>query len=187
MDTSKQVATTNKNTGIETAEQGKLRADMLQQMEKFTKNLHRSPDPAKIKIHEGAKYIPISTIEKDLDKVFFGAVQYEIISYQLVVNEFIVHARIKVFHPILQQWLNYDGIGAGMLQQKAGTPLTDFIMYKLKNTCKIAVPNAYAAALKNAAKKIGKRFGSDLNREHEDDYRPYFKEENDGDNKVFNQ
>ena len=184
------LAVINQNTGLETKEQKELRLEFLKEMEKFTKTLNQAPNPIKIKKHEGADYLPISVVEKDLDKVYFGAVQYEIISYQQILNEFVVHARIKVLHPVLRQWLNYDGIGAGMFQQKAGTPIQDFFIHKLKNSGKITVPNAYASAIKNAAKKIGKRFGSDLNRLFEDDYKGYIKDntegQDDGDNKPLN-
>lgn len=167
------LTTTNQNTGLETKEQTEQRLQFLKEMQKFTATLNTPPNPVKVLKHEGYDYIPISMIEKDLDKVFFGLVQYEIISYQQILNEFVVHARIKVFHPVKQEWLNYDGIGAGMFQQTAKTPIADFYIHKLKNAGKITVPNAYAEAIKNGAKKIGKRFGADLNRKHEDVYVPY--------------
>src|SRR5690606_16859835 len=101
----------NQNNQIETKSDSEKKADLLLQLEKFTTNLNRTPNPQKILQHEGYDYIPISVVEKDLMKMFFGAVQYEIISYQQILNEFVVHARIKVFHPVLNEWLNYDGIG----------------------------------------------------------------------------
>lgn len=165
---------------VELKSESDTKRDFLVQMEKFTRTLNVRPAPEKILQHEGYLYIPISAVEKDLAKVFFGLIQYEIISYQQILNEFVVHARIKVYHPVLQQWLNYDGIGAGMFQQKANTPLQDFFQYKLKNAGKLTVPNAYAEAIKNAAKKIGKRFGSDINRKHEDNYSGWIKEEKEG-------
>lgn len=151
--------------------------EFRKKMESFTRTLNRAPDPAKIQVHEGAKYIPISTVEKDLDKVYFGLVQYEILNFWHVLNEVVVHARIKVFHPVINQWMHYDGIGAGLLQQDAKTKVSDFIYHKKGNAMKLAAPNAYAEAIKNGAKKIGKRFGSDLNRKHEDFYTPNYKDD----------
>lgn len=165
------------STEIETKEESDKKKDFLLQLEKFTKQLNRSPNPEKILTHEGYQYIPISSVEKDLQRMFFGLVQFEVVSYQQILNEFVVHARIRVFHPVIQQWLNYDGIGAGMFQQKSGTPIQDFYQFKLKNAGKITVPNAYAEAIKNGAKKIGKRFGADLNRKFEDIYQGFIKEE----------
>lgn len=151
------------------------RKAFLNDMQKFTTSLHL--EPAKISEksinNKNIRYIAISVLEKDLDKVFFGMVQYEILWSKQVLNEFEVAARIKVFHPILMQWLNYDGIGAALIQQQSKTEIIDFHQYKLQTALKLAAPNAYAEAIKNAAKKIGKRFGSDVMREIEDDYTPY--------------
>jgi hypothetical protein len=159
-------------------------------MENFTARLNRPPDKAKVQNRTEAgqtyDYIPVSIIENDLRKYFFGLVQLEIIDYKLVVNEIICTARIKVFHPVLMQWLNYDGIGSGVLQQDSNTSLTDFMQHKKKNAAKLAAPIAYAEAIKNAAKKIGKRFGSDLNRKHEDFYAPTYKDDPDSTNKPLN-
>jgi hypothetical protein len=176
-ETGLQTITPQEQYQIELASEKQKRDDFRRALEGFNKTLHRAPDPKKVLQHEGVSYIPISSIEKDLDKCFFGLVQYEIVSFQQILNEFVVHARIKVFHPVINQWLNYDGIGAGMFQQKAGTPIQDFFMYKRKDGGKLTAPNAYAAAIKNAAKKIGKRFGSDLARKIEDDYNGFYKDE----------
>lgn len=174
---STELQTVNENKQVELKSESDKKAELLQKLENFTNNLNRAPNPQKIATHEGYQYIPISAVEKDLMKMFFGLVQFEIVSFQQILNEFVVHARIKVFHPVLEEWLNYDGIGAGMFQQKANTPIQDFFQYKLKNAGKITVPNAYAEAIKNGAKKIGKRFGSDLNRKFEDNYQGFFKEQ----------
>lgn len=174
---STELQSVNENKQVELKSESDKKAELLHKLENFTNNLNRAPNPQKIATHEGYQYIPISAVEKDLMKMFFGLVQFEIVSFQQILNEFVVHARIKVYHPVLQEWLNYDGIGSGMFQQKAGTPLQDFFQYKLKNAGKITVPNAYAEAIKNGAKKIGKRFGSDLNRKFEDNYQGFFKEQ----------
>lgn len=171
------LAVTNQNNQLATLDDAESRKEFIRELENFTKTLNVAPKPEKIKKHQGYLYIPISSVEKDLQRYFFGLIQFEIKSYTQIFNEFVVHARIKTFHPVLKQWLNYDGIGAGMFQQDAGTPIQDFMTFKKGNAGKLTVPNAYAEALKNAAKKIGKRFGSDLNRKEEDvaEYEPFLK------------
>lgn len=138
----------------------------------FTKLLNQRPAPEKIKSHQGYDYLPISVIEKDLDKLFFGLVQYECIGYQQIFNEISCHARIKVFHPVINQWFNYDGVGSAVIQQDANTKVIDFHQFKKPNALQLTLPKAYAEAIKNAAKKIGKRFGADINRKFEDNYEP---------------
>ncbi len=138
----------------------------------FTKLLNEKPKPEKIKQHQGYDYLPISTVEKELDKIFFGLVQYQCISYKQIFNEIACHARIKVFHPVINQWMEYDGLGSAVIQQDAGSKVSDFNATKKANALQLTLPKAYAEAIKNAAKKIGKRFGADITRKFEDEYEP---------------
>lgn len=181
---------TETSAELELKEEAQKRAELLLQLEKFTTNLNKAPNQAKIAKHkQGYLYIPISTIEKDLAKMFFGLVQYEVISSVQVFNEILVTARIKVFHPVIQQWLNYDGVGSAVIQQDANTKVQDFHLAKKSNAMQLAFPRAYAEAIKNASKKIGKKFGSDLNRELEDNYQGFFKEkteESENESEILN-
>jgi len=151
--------------------------DFRKKMETFAKLVNTAPVPEKIKTHQGYDYLPISTVEKELDRVYFGLVQYECISYQQIFNEVACHARIKVFHPVINQWMNYDGLGSAVLQQDKDTKVADFMHHKKANAGQLTYPKAYAEAIKNAAKKIGKRFGADINRKFEDEYVPFYKDE----------
>lgn len=141
-------------------------------MENFTTRINRAPKKENIQTHQGYQYLPISFVEKKLDQMYFGLVQYECMSYQQIFNEMVCHARIKVFHPVALTWLNYDGIGSSVIQQDANTKVCDFNFNKKANAMQLASPKAYAEAIKNAAKKIGKIFGSDINRKFEDEYQP---------------
>lgn len=146
-------------------------------LENFTKLLNTAPKKEDIKSHQGYDYLPISYVEKKLDRFYFGLVQLECVSYSQIFNEISCHSRIKVFHPVLLQWLNYDGLGSALIQQDGGTKVMDFQLYKKANALQLALPKAHAEAIKNAAKKIGKAFGSDINRKFEDEYAPMYKAE----------
>ncbi|MFN9581166.1 MAG: hypothetical protein ACK566_00660 [Bacteroidota bacterium] len=117
-----------------------------------------------------AEYIPIGILENQLREDFNGLVQYEVLSERRELNEYIVSARIKVFHPVLMQWLNYDGIGAVQIMQDSGASISQFNETKKKNALQMNAPKAYAEAIKNAAKKIGKKYGADVNRQFEEAY-----------------
>lgn len=143
-----------------------------EQLENFTTLLNKAPVKEKIQKHQGYEYLPISVVEKDLDRLYFGLVQYECISYNQIFNEIACHARIKVFHPVIRQWISYDGLGSAVIQQDANTKVIDFHQHKKPNALQLTLPKAYAEAIKNAAKKIGKRFGADVNRKFEDEYEP---------------
>lgn len=148
--------------------------EALKQIEAFTSRLN--VDPKKESLQDTpdkkAKYIPIGIIENELRQDFAGLVQYEIISERRELNEYIVAARIKVFHPVILQWLSFDGIGATQIMQDSGANLSSFSETKKKNALETNAPKAYAEAIKNAAKKIGKKYGADINRKFEDSYEP---------------
>jgi hypothetical protein len=160
------------NTGIATSTDAESIKIFRESLENFTSLLNRAPKKDKIQKHQGYEYLPISVVEKELDRMFFGLVQYECISYTQIFNEIACHARIKVFHPVVNQWMTYDGLGSAVIQQDANTKVIDFHQFKKPNALQLNLPKAYAEAIKNAAKKIGKRFGSDINRKFEDEYTP---------------
>jgi hypothetical protein len=141
-------------------------------IEQFTEKLNQLPDKSWLqKTPDGkAEYIPIGILENQLRQDFNGLVQYELLSERRELNEYIVSARIKVFHPIALQWLNYDGVGCVQIMQDSGATISQFNDTKKKNALQMNAPKAYAEAIKNAAKKIGKKYGADLNRKFEDTY-----------------
>lgn len=174
--------------GLALQQDADLIKEFRRRMEAFTKRMNTAPEAGKILKHpkENYHYIPISAIEKDLFKQFFGLVQYEVVSYQQIFNEVVCHARIKVFHPVISQWLSYDGMGSAIIQQDSGTKVADFMNFKKSNAMQLTAPRSYAEAIKNAAKKIGKRYGADLNRNFEDHYSPQISA-SDAENKPLNQ
>jgi hypothetical protein len=150
--------------------------EALTEVEKLTTKLNTEPSENWLqKTPDGkAVYIPIGIIENQLRQDFAGLVQYEIISERRELNEYIVSARIKVFHPIIMQWMNYDGLGAVQIMQDSGANLAQFNETKKKNALQMNAPKAYAEAIKNAAKKIGIKYGANLNRKFEEAYEPEY-------------
>lgn len=159
---------------------GKLSVkDATKEIEAFTARLNQEPDPTWLhKTPDNkAEYIPVGIIEMNLRKDFMGLVGFTVLTERRELNEYIVTARISVFHPVIMQWIHYDGIGAKVITQKKDTELNDFAQYKQKNALEMNAPNAYAEAIKNAAKKIGKKYGADINRKHEDSYEDVYTQE----------
>lgn len=68
-----------------------------------------------------------------------------------------------VFNPLLGQWQKYAGVGAVPIEVAKDAHPTDFTKINSKAMHK-NVPAALSFAVNNAAKKIGKLFGSHLNR-----------------------
>lgn len=161
-----------------TQQQGELAplsTDQINSLQAFQKALNAKPKRVYTESIGGQtfQHLPIGVIENLLKKYFFGLYKIEIIDYRMIVNEITVHVRISVFHPILRQWLCYDGISAVPVQQNSGSPVDQFMQTKKKDALHKNLPSAYAFAVKNAAKKIGAVFGADLNRKVEDNYVPF--------------
>jgi len=147
----------------------------MNRLQAFQKSLNTKPKKVVTEQIGGAtfQHVPIASIEAGLKKFFFGLYKIEIVDYKMIVNEICVHVRISVFHPILREWLAYDGLAAVPVQQDSGSKVDQFMQTKKKDALHKNLPAAYAFAVKNAAKKIGSIFGADLNRKHEDSYQPF--------------
>lgn len=138
----------------------------LTSIDKFTARLNVNPPESEVEINKqagGKKYLPISFVQMKLDETFLGMWSWKVRSFQVVANEILVQGDLEVFHPIAKQWITRSGTGAAMIQQTQGAEITD-ISKKIKNTLVKDFPHAEVEALKNAAKKLGKVFGRDLNR-----------------------
>jgi hypothetical protein len=153
--------------------------EVLTDLENFTKRLNQAVPPGTTqKTPDGkAEYLPIDLIENMLREDFAGLVQMSVVSERRELNEYIVHARIEVFHPVAMMWLKYDGIGVTVIMQDSGATLEAFNNTKKKNALEMNAPKAYSEAIKNAAKKIGKKYGGSLNRKHEDHYEAVYQTE----------
>lgn len=111
---------------------------------------------------QNAKYLPIRIVEELLSKVFpFWQVEQNG-EAKILGNSVVISVTLKVYHPILDQWLSYAGIGAVPIEVKKGAHPTDFTQINPKAMHK-NVPAALSFAVNNASKKIGRVFGSHLN------------------------
>lgn len=151
--------------------------EYLIKLQQFQKQLDHKPDHRKV-VREsiaGEQFdqLPITYIEHLLKKFFFGMYKIEVVSFGMQVNEVCVHVRLSVFHPILGQWLSYDGLAAVPVMMDSGSKVNEFMMKKKPKALAKNLPACYSMAIKNAAKKIGKVFGGDLNRKHEDTYEAF--------------
>lgn len=153
-------------------------------IEKFTQKLNEQPDKREVKVNKMAgnsNYLPISFIETKLDEVFAGLWSFEMQREQVIANEIIGVGVLEVYNPVAQTWIRRSGTAAVMIQQvskeRGGTGRISNIDDKIKNTLVKDFPHLETECLKSAAKKLGKMFGRDLNREFEDTYSPIYTEE----------
>ena len=123
-------------------------------------------EPAKhwIKEHPTThlKYIPIEIVEFLLTRIF-GKWRVEVKSSVIVANSIQVIVRLWYIDPISGEWDWQDGIGAAPLQTDKGAGAIEFDKLKASSVM-MAAPSAESFAIKDAAEKLGKLFGKDLNR-----------------------
>ena len=127
--------------------------------------LNHEPKKEWIRAHPmvaDARYIPIEIIEYLLTSVFIRW-SVEIKSIQVIANSVVVTIRLHYQNPMDGEMRWQDGIGAAPMQTAKDAGATDFDKIKSDAVMK-AAPAAESYALKDAAEKLGKLFGKDLNR-----------------------
>lgn len=126
--------------------------------------LNQAPSDKWLKKHPmaGTKYIPIERIEWLLTKIFLEW-KVEIRQVQVIANSCAVTVRLYYRDVLTNEMLWQDGVGAAPLQTDKGSGAADAAKIK-NNAVMLAAPAAESYAVKDAAEKIGRLFGKDLNR-----------------------
>lgn len=136
-----------------------------QKSDVFVTLMNQPPKLEWVKEHpiiQGYKYLPIERIEYLL-KTILKSYKIEITGQGQSFNGVWVTVRIHYLHPVTNEWLFHDGIGASQLQTAKGTSPTD--LQNIKNgALSMAFPVAKTIAIKDACDHFGKLFGADLNR-----------------------
>ena len=131
-------------------------------METYHRLINSHPKKDWIAKNQNVKYLPIRCVEELLRQIFPAWQVEQNGQPQLIGNSIVVSVHLKVYHPILQDWLTYAGVGAFPIQLKRGSKPLDFDNI-ITTALHKNVPAALSFAVNNAAKKIGKIFGSHLN------------------------
>ena len=130
--------------------------------------LNQQPNPKWIKDHptaHGVKYIPIERVEYLLTRLFLKW-RVEVKQIQVVANSCVVTVRLHYQNIEDNQWSWQDGIGAAPIHTNKDAGAMEWDKVKTDSVMK-AAPAAESYAVKDAAEKIGKIFGKDLNRKDE--------------------
>jgi len=144
-----------------------LRSDLPTKADQNDLNVILNNEPLKewVKQHpfaKNVKYLPIERVEYLLTRIFLKW-YVEIKSAQVAANSIVVTVRLFYQDVLSNEMLWQDGIGAAPLQTDKGAGAVDFNAIKSDAVMK-AAPAAESYAIKDAAEKIGKLFGKDLNR-----------------------
>ena len=127
--------------------------------------LNQEPPKPWLKDHpmaKGVKYLPIERVEYMLTRIF-KKWNVEVRQVQVIANSVVVTVRLYYQDVLSNEMLWQDGIGASPIQTDKGAGAMDW--NKTKNDAVMkAAPAAESYAVKDAAEKIGKLFGKDMNR-----------------------
>lgn len=127
--------------------------------------LNQEPKKEWIKAHpiaSGVSYIPIEVIEYLMTSIFIQW-HVEVKEVKVIANSVLVIIKLHYRNPIDGEMRFQDGIGAAPMQTAKDAPATDWSQIKSDAVMK-AAPAAESYAIKDAAEKLGKLFGKDMNR-----------------------
>ena len=140
--------------------------------------LKKQPNPKIIKTRNGFSYVPISSIEKQLD-VFFTPFGWQIKNFQTIVtiNEVCGSLELWVKVPDSDEWICRLGAAAVQIQMKQGSTVLD-VQGKIINAMEKMFPKLKSDCIGNAAASLGNVFGRNIARKN-DDVEPFTAMEND--------
>ncbi|MCE5329990.1 hypothetical protein LLG07_06640 [bacterium] len=130
--------------------------------------LNQPPKPSWVKDHpfaKGVKYLPIERIEFLLTRLFIKW-RVEVKSISTIANSCVVIVTLHYQNIENNEWSSQDGIGAAPIQTEKNAGAMEWNKVRTDSVMK-AAPAAESYAIKDAAEKIGKIFGKDLNRKDE--------------------
>lgn len=140
-------------------------AELVTKYSKMNTLLGSEPRKEWVREHpfaKGVRYIPIERIEMMLRQLY-GVFEVTVRDFKVIANSVAVHITLTITDPISGQKISQDGLGAMPIQLDKDSNPTDFSKIK-PNAIMLALPSAESYALKDAAEKLGKIFGADLNR-----------------------
>jgi hypothetical protein len=151
------------NINTDNQAQSKLPSEMT--LQEFNDLLNEEPNPETIKVNDdGYRHIPIAFLEADLRRCFEGRVEFQKTPSQMLFNAVDCDAIIRVFNPVLKEYQTFYGPGTVLIESVSQGKYADTQKVVKVNDESLATALAFAEAKKSAARQIGRRFGSDLNR-----------------------
>lgn len=142
-----------------------IQLEKLIKRDQFLQVINTPPPQQWVKDHptaKGVKYIPIERIELLLTRIF-QEWHVEIKREGQIANSVFMTVRLHYRDPIDGEYRWQDGTGAAPIQTEKGQSAANMAAIK-SNAIMIGLPAAESYAIKDAAEKIGRIFGKDINR-----------------------
>jgi len=135
--------------------------------DQFNLLLNQNPPDKWVKKHPFVKdhnYVPIDKVEHLLKKIF-KLYKIEVIKTGMLLNAIEVTTRVHYVHPVTNEWMFHDGVGAQEVQTQKDTGSLKLDMSNInRGAVTMALPIAKTLSIKDACDHLGKLFGADLNR-----------------------
>jgi hypothetical protein len=135
--------------------------------DQFNLLMNQEPPLKWVKKHPFIKdhnYVPIDKVEYLLKKLF-KLYKIEVLKTGMLLNAVEVTVRVHYLHPVVNEWMFHDGVGAQELQTQKDSGNLKLDMSNVnRGAVTMALPIAKSLAIKDAADHLGKLFGADLNR-----------------------
>lgn len=119
-------------------------------------------NPKTGKYTEPYYYLPIERVEWLLVNIV-RRYKTKVKDVKQIANSVVVTVKLKYWHPVFNEWVSHEGVGAAPLQTEKGKGAIAWDYIK-SNAVQIGAPAAKSFAIKDAAEHIGRLFGRDLNR-----------------------
>lgn len=113
-------------------------------------------------VNVATKYLPIDKVEFLLTRIF-QRWHVEILREGALFQSIFCTVRLHYYDPVMDEWRFQDGTGAVPVQTESGKAASDLGAIK-SGAVQLGLPAAESYAIKDAAEKIGKIFGKDINR-----------------------
>ncbi len=140
--------------------------DRLMGLQEFRKFLNLEPSKKWLEKSYDGKYltIKIGELQQLLDMVYFGEWSDKNFRYEVIGNEVVGIVDLHLTHPLTGTVRQLIGTAAVVIMVDKGADPMD-ISKKKPKALETGFPKLSAMCLKNAARKIGKLFGRDINRD----------------------
>jgi hypothetical protein len=133
--------------------------------------LNSPPKKEWVKVHPMGKqnYLPVEIVEYLLTMIY-GTWNVEIKKTEILANSVAVTVRLHLKNPITGEAEFQDGVGAVPIQIKKDSGGAIDFPNMNSNAIQLGLPAAESYAVKDAAEKLGKIFGKDINRKNSLNY-----------------
>lgn len=138
--------------------------DFQQKLESWQELINKDPEKTEPSQDGEYRLVPIAILEPDLQDVFKGAIDIVIDEYKEMFGYVSMKITLSVFHPVYERFFNYSGIAAIQIESESEGQYKGTTQIKPVEPLKQAIAAVYSECIKNAAKRIGNRFGQRVNR-----------------------